>query len=132
MIMRTAVAVSAVALFAAAAGGGPIGRDDATLAVRLPSGASRELWRASRAPTRWTAADARLSAFVTWHPGQPGIDWATVQIAGQGEAHALTLVLARIDPRAASLHLVWGLDRDRAAWTVARRSLLSSPWRRWR
>ena len=118
MITRTAFAVSAVALFAAAAGGGPIGRDDATLAVRLPSGASRVLWRASRAPIQWTGADARLAAFVTWHAGRPGVEWSTLPIAGQGEAHALTLVLARIDPRAASLHLVWGMDRDRPAWTV--------------
>ena len=116
MISRTAVGVAAVALFALAAG--PIRHDDATLAVRLPSGASRVVWRASRAPIRWTAADARLGALVTWHPGQPGVEWATLPITGQGEAHALTLVLARIDPRAASLQLVWGLDRDRPAWTV--------------
>lgn len=75
-------------------------------------------WQESRAPVRWTAADARLAALVTWHRGQPGIEWATLPIAGQGEAHALTLVLARFDPRAASLHLVWGMDRDRPAWTV--------------
>ena len=118
MIGRTATGVLAVALFAAAAEPQPANRDDGTLAVRLPSGASRVLWRASRAPVRWTEADATLGAFVTWHPGQPGVDWATLPIAGQGEAHALTLVLARIDPRAASLHLVWGMNRDRAAWTV--------------
>jgi hypothetical protein len=115
---RTAFAVSAVALFAAAAG--PIGAKEATLAVRLPSAASRVFWQASRAPVRWTAADATLGAFVTWHSGQPGggVEWATLPIAGQGEAQALTLVLARIDPRAASVHLVWSMDQDRPAWTV--------------
>jgi hypothetical protein len=77
-------------------------------------------WRESHAPVRWTAADASLAALVTWHPGQRGVEWSTVPIAGQGEAHALTLVLARIDPRSVSLDLVWGIERDRAAWTVDR------------
>ena len=88
------------------------------MAVRLPSGAARVLWHSSRPPVRWTAADARLGELVTWHPGQPGVVWATLQIAGQGEAHALTLVLARIDPHVASLHLVWGMKDDRPAWTI--------------
>ena len=79
-------------------------------------------WRASRAPLRWTAADVTLAPLVTWHPGQPGIEWSTLPITGQGEAHALTLVLARVDPRTVSLHLVWGVQGDRAAWTVDRAS----------
>ena len=57
MIGRTACSVAAVALFAAAAGPPPAGPDDATLALRLPSGAARVFWRESRAPVRWTAAD---------------------------------------------------------------------------
>lgn len=116
MIGRTAAGVIAVALFAAAAG--PAGHEDMTLAVRLPSGESRPFWRASRAPVRWTEAEARLGGLVRWHPGQPGVEWATLPIAGQGEAHALTLVLARIDPRAVSFDLVWGIERDRPAWTI--------------
>jgi len=120
VIGRTAGSVIAVALFAAAAG--PVSHEYATLAVRLPSGASRLFWRASRAPVQWTAADARLIGLVTWHPGQPegGVEWATLPIAGQGEAYALTLVLARIDPQAVSFHLVWDIEQDRAAWTVDR------------
>ncbi|HZE94591.1 MAG TPA: phosphodiester glycosidase family protein [Gemmatimonadales bacterium] len=118
MIGRATAGVIAVALFAAAAG--PVGHEDTTLAVRLHSGASRLFWRASRAPVRWTEADATLSGLVSWHPGQPGVEWATLPIAGQGEAHALTLVLARIDPRAMSFDLVWGIERDRPAWTVDR------------
>lgn len=118
MIGRTAGSVIAVALFAAAAG--PVGREDATLAVRLPSGAPRLFWQGSRAPVQWTAADVGLIGLVTWHPGQPGVEWTTLSIAGQGEAHALTLVLARIDPQVVSLHLVWDIERDRPAWTVDR------------
>ncbi len=120
MIGRTAGSVIAVALFAAAAG--PVGHEDATLAVRLPSGASHLFWRASRAPVQWTAPDARDIGLVTWHPGPPGggVEWATLPIAGQGEAYALTLVLARIDPQTVSFHLVWDIEQDRAAWTVDR------------
>jgi len=123
VIGRATASVIAVALFAAAAGPPPPpagGRDDATLALRLSSEASRVWWRAARAPLRWTEADATLSGLVNWHPGQPGVEWATLPIAGQGEAHALTLVLARIDPRALSLDLVWGIERDRPAWTIDR------------
>ncbi len=123
MIARATASVIAVALFAAAAGPPPPppgSRDDATLALRLPSEASRVWWRASRAPVRWTGADVRLSGLVNWHRGQPGVEWATLPIAGQGEAHALTLVLARIDPRSMSFDLVWGIERDRPAWTIDR------------
>ena len=120
MIGRTAAGVTAVALFAAAAGPSPVDRDDTTLAVRLASGASRVLWRASRAPIQWTAADPQLTTLVTWLPAQPGVEWATLPITGPGEAHALTLVLARVDPRVVSFHLHWGIERGRAAWTIER------------
>ncbi len=115
MIGRKAGSLIAVALFAAAAT--PVGHEDDGLAVRLPSGGSRLFWRASRAPTQWTAADSELIGLVTWHPGQPGVEWATLPITGSGEAHALTLVLARIDPGAVSFHLVWDIERN---WTVDR------------
>ena len=118
MIGRTACCVAAVALFAAAAG--PAGSDDATLALRLPSGAPRVFWRRSHAVVRWTPADASLAAQVTWHSGQPGVEWSTLPIEGQGEAYALTLVLARVDPRVVSFDLEWGVERDRAAWSVDR------------
>jgi len=117
---RATASVIAVALFAAAAGPPPGSRDDATLALRLPSEASGVFWRASRAPLRWTEADASLSGLLSWHAGQPGVEWATLPIAGQGEAHALTLVVARIDPRAMSFDLVWSIERDRPAWTIDR------------
>ena len=118
MIARTAGRVIAVVLFAAAAG--PSRREAATLAVRLDSGGSRVFWRASQAPVQWTAADAGLTELVAWHRGQPGVEWSTLPIAGDGEAQALTLVLARVDPGAVSFHLVWDIENDRPAWTVDR------------
>jgi hypothetical protein len=115
VIGRKAGSLVAVALFAAAAT--PVGPEDDGLAVRLPAGGSHLFWRASRAPIQWTAADAGLSGLVTWQPGRSGIEWATLPITGPGEAHTLTLVLARIDPGAVSFHLVWDIERN---WTVDR------------
>ena len=115
MIGRTAGSLLALTLFAAAAG--PAGHDNSALAVRLPSGAALPFWQASHAPRQWTAADARLGGLVTWRPGRPGIEWATLPITGPGEAHALTLVLARIDPHVVSFHLEWDIERN---WTIDR------------
>ena len=117
MIGRTAAGVVAVVLFAVAAG--PAARDEQALAVRLPTGAPYVFWRATRAPARWIAPDDGLTALVDWHSGQPGVEWATLPITGAGEAHALTLVLARIDPRV-SLQLVWDIEDDRPSWSVDR------------
>jgi phosphodiester glycosidase len=120
VIGRTAGSVVAVALFAVAAG--PVSREDSALAVRLPSGGAYRFWRAERAPLQWTGADTTLTALVTWHAGQPGLEWATLPIAGPGEAHALTLVLARLDPQAVSFQLIWDMADDRPNWTVDRAS----------
>lgn len=88
MIGRTAGTALAVAVFAAA-------------------------WHASRAPVRWTPAESRLDTLVHWRPGRPGVEWATSPISEE-----VTLVLARVDPRRVSFHLVWSVASDRPAWTV--------------
>jgi hypothetical protein len=110
----------AVVATGAALGGAPAG--EATLALRLSSGGQRVWWRAAAAPTRWTASNARLASMVQWRPGQAGVEWAELPIAGHGEARALNLVLARIDPARASLHLEWGFAHDRPAWSVEQAS----------
>ena len=96
MIGRTAGSLIAVGLFAAATGGGPApgGHEDSTF--------------------------AGFTALVHWQPGQPGVEWATLPIAGQGEAYPLKLVLARLDPHLLSFDLVWDIERDRPSWTVER------------
>jgi len=104
VIGRKAATVVAVVLFAAAAG--PITHEAPGLAVRMPSGALRSL------------SDATLSTIVAWRRGQPGVEWSTVPISGPGEASALTLVLARLDPHVVSFDLVWAVENGRAAWTV--------------
>jgi hypothetical protein len=120
VIGRTTGSAIAVALFAAAAG--PVGHEDSGLAVRLPSGESYVFWRASRAPIQWRAPDVGFTALFNWHPGQRGVEWATLPITGPGEAHALTLVLARIDPLAVSFDLVLDIAADRPNWSVERAS----------
>ena len=105
MIGRTAGTVVAVVLFAVATG--PISHEQPGLAVRMP-GALRSL------------SDATLSTIVAWQRGQPGVEWSTVPISGPGEASALTLVLARLDPRRVSFRLIWSVENDRPAWTVDR------------
>ena len=99
MIGRTAGTVIAVTLFAAAAG--PINHEAARLALR-------------------SLSDGTLSTLVAWHRGQPGVEWSTVPISGPGEASALTLVLARLDPHRVSFHLIWDMENDRPAWSVGR------------
>jgi hypothetical protein len=91
---------------------------EATLALR-PGAA---FWRAGAAPARWAAPDERVLRAVRWRPGQPGVEWAELPIAGQGEARAIRLVMARIDPAKTRLALEWGLEgaNARPAWTIAR------------
>ncbi len=91
---------------------------EATLALRPGA----VFWRDGSAPVRWTAPDGRVLRAVQWRPGRPGVQWAELPIAGQGEARAIKLVMVRLDPAATRLDLVWGLDQfgDRPAWTIAR------------
>lgn len=104
--------VSVAAVVIAATNGTPA--TEATLALRD----GRVFWRATTAPTRWTAADTWLAHAVTWHVGQAGVEWSELAIAGRGEARALKLVLARVDPRVARLGLVWGRG-ERPVWSIA-------------
>ena len=92
-------------------------RQEATLALRP----GPVWWRAGSAPDAWRAADPRVAGAVQWRAGQRGVEWAELPIAGQGEASAIKLVLARIDPALVQLDLEWGFDArgDRPAWSIA-------------
>ena len=109
---KTVVVAAAAALFAFTSPR----PEDATLALRP----GPVWWRAGSAPAVWRAADPRVAGAVQWQPGQRGVEWAELPIAGQGEARAIKLVLARIDPALVRLDLVWGFDAhgDRPAWTI--------------
>ena len=112
--MKKQVAVAAsVALLAFTS---PPGQE-ATLALRPGPG----WWRAGSAPDVWRAADPIEAGAVQWRPGRRGVEWAELRVAGQGEARAMKLVLARIDPALVRLALQWGFDvaGDRPAWSIA-------------
>ena len=115
--MRTRVVVAAGCAAALFAFTSPP-REEATLALRP----GPVWWRAGSAPAFWHAADPIVAGAVQWQAGQPGVEWAELPIAGQGEARAIKLVLARIDPALVRLGLEWGFDSqsDRPAWTIAR------------
>jgi uncharacterized protein YigE (DUF2233 family) len=113
---RVVIILSPFVLMAAGAALMPAG--EATLSLRLPSGERRAFWRAASAPTVWTDGKAVLAKAVQWRPGQAGVEWSVLSISGQGEARALELVVARIDPARAALHLEWGFAHDRPAWSV--------------
>jgi hypothetical protein len=68
-----------------------------TLAVRSGEGWVA-WWRGDRAPARWTAAAPAMVTAVRWRPASPGIDWAELTLAGNGEAWRVRVVLVRLDP----------------------------------
>jgi len=97
-------------------------RDDplprSSLRVQDAGGEWREWWSSDRAPARWTSAP--LADAVAWEPaGAPGLEWATIRIAGSGEAWRLRVVLVRLDPTRFRFDLPRRAARDgRAAWTI--------------
>lgn len=90
-----------------------------TLAV-WTGGTWREWWRSSAAPVQWTG-DSGLAAALHWRPAADGVTWATLRLAGTGEAWRTRVVVARIDPQRVRLRLDTAFARGgrRAAWSVA-------------
>ena len=85
-------------------------------------GAWREWWTSASAPSAWTGPDHGLTSAMEWRPLGSGITWSEVRLAGRGEAWRLKLIVARIDPRRATLTLdtAFTAGRARAAWSVDR------------
>jgi uncharacterized protein YigE (DUF2233 family) len=108
-----ACGAAAVAILAAAAL--PWGEE--TLGIRREGTASRVWWRAGSAPARWDGAYTPLAEAVAWRPGAGGLEWGEVDISGAGEARALRLVVARLDPAHLTLGLHWELGLP--AWSEA-------------
>ncbi|MGZ8413487.1 MAG: phosphodiester glycosidase family protein [Gemmatirosa sp.] len=113
---RAGAAARAAALALAVVAAAPARAQDAPpapLRVRDARGAWQAWWRADRAPTRWTAADARVASAVQWRATAPGLEVAELELAAPGEGGIgalgrVRLVLARIDPRRHALQLVAG------------------------
>jgi hypothetical protein len=76
-------------------------------------------WRSDSAPSRWAGAHAAVTAAVRWETVAPGVDVATLPLAGRGEAWRMLVVLARIDPAQNRLRLAEGARSfDEGRWTV--------------
>jgi uncharacterized protein YigE (DUF2233 family) len=74
----------------------------------------------ARAPGRaWSLTDlpVRLDRALAWRAGARGLEWSELQLRGQGEGWRTRVIVARIDPRRASLSLVPAFDHDQL-WTV--------------
>jgi hypothetical protein len=80
----------------------------------------REWWNSARAPTRYDASLAVLAHRVRWRAGAHGVEWAELELSGNGEAWRTRLVLARVDPRKVRLRLDTAFSGGSAAWNLER------------
>lgn len=89
--------------------------------LRLATGDAEPLawWSVEEAPAHWRRPGV-LARAARWQAGRAGVEWGTLPLSGVGEARAITLVVARLDPRQLQLALAWGVDpaSARPAWTI--------------
>lgn len=126
MLVRRLAGAAAVALCAGLAAPATPARPvsalpPSALAIERSGGMST-WWRSERAPTRWTAPLPEVAGALAWQPVAPGIDWATVRLAGHGEAWRIRALVVRIDPRLVRFRLDTAFDQTgmAAAWSIAR------------
>lgn len=96
-----------------------VGATPATLRLATTGTAPLAWWSVDEAPTQWRAPGV-LARAARWNAGRAGVEWATIPLEGVGEARAITLVVARLDPRQLQLSLAWGVDPNsaRPSWTL--------------
>lgn len=86
----------------------------------LDAGEWNVWWRSGDAPSRWSRDLAAVAGRVEWRPLRPGADVAEIQLAADGVAWRLNVVLVRLSPESFDLHLDGAL-RDgglRGDWSV--------------
>jgi uncharacterized protein YigE (DUF2233 family) len=104
--MRSARRSVAAAALAAAAVAGVVGAASGGALARVP-----DIRSVGDLPTQ-------LARSVAWHPGIDGIEWAELQLRGEGEAWRTRVIVARVDPRRVALSLAPAFA-DGGRWTVA-------------
>ena len=126
MLVRRLAGAAAVALCAGLAAPATPARPlsalpPSALAIERGGGVST-WWRSERAPARWPAPLPEVAAALAWQPVAPGIDWASLRLAGRGEAWRIRAMVVRIDPRRVRFRLDTAFDRSgmAAAWSIAR------------
>lgn len=90
-----------------------------SLAV-LRDGAWQTWWRSADAPRRWAAPVPAVAGAVEWRAVRPGLELAELDVAADGMAWRLRVVLVRLDAQAFRLALTKAV-RDagtRGAWVV--------------
>ena len=85
-------------------------------------GGTRTWWRSERAPARWSQPVPELAGALSWQPVAPGIEWASVRMAGSGVAWRIRLMVVRIDPHLVRFRLDTAFDGSGLAanWSIAR------------
>lgn len=111
-----AALLAAVALATASA---LVGATPATLRLTTDAATPLAWWSVDEAPAQWRTSGV-LARAARWRAGRAGVEWTTIPLEGVGEARAITLVVARLDPRQLQLSLAWGVDLNsaRPSWTL--------------
>src|SRR6185437_9425463 len=126
MLIRRLAGAAAVALCAGLAAPAtppraPSSLPPSALAIERDGGAFT-WWRSERAPTRWTAPLPDVAGALHWQRVAPGITWASMRLAGHGEAWRIRVMVVRIDPRLVRFRLDTAFNGTgmAAAWSIAR------------
>ncbi len=104
--MRAARPTVYAAAFAAIAAAGVLGAASGGSPVR---GAG--IWSVSDLP-------AQLDRAIAWRSGADGIEWAELQLRGEGEAWRIRVIVARVDPARVAFSLAPAFT-DGRRWSVA-------------
>lgn len=116
---RTWKGAALLAAVAVAAASAIVEATPATLRLSQTDAAPIAWWSVEQAPAHWRSPGV-LARAVRWTAGRAGLEWAMLPLSGAGEARAITLVVARLDPRQVQLTLDWGVNpaSARPAWTL--------------
>ncbi len=108
--------VAAIALATASA---IVGATPATLRLATDGAAPLAWWSIEDAPVAWRKSGV-LARAARWRAGRAGVEWTTIPLEGVGEARAITLVVARLEPRQLQLEIAWGVDPNsaRPSWSL--------------
>ncbi len=91
------------------------------VAVRTAAG-WRGWWEAAAAPARWTRAEPAVARAVRWRRAADGVEWGTLDLAGDGSAWRVHALVVRVDPRVARLTLAGNAgapsDEPERRWRV--------------
>lgn len=104
------------ALVAACVGAGVGPLPASTLSARV-GGRWTEVWKSDRAPSEIRSGGA-LSRLVVWTADAGAVEFAELELSGNGEAWRTKLVVARVNPRRARFQLEMASTAGSPSWTI--------------